>query len=436
MKEKDKKIILRGLILFVVLCAVFYGLNEMCRVAVLNERYEIIKQVDYMPEGSIDVLIVGNSHAQEGINSYLMSDMLDKKVLNFSFSQQQTATAYYFLEKNLKKQSPKVVVLEAYTLIQQVQGGYEFISLNSSKIKHFKMLGEEGDFVDSFLPIVGNHNFWANPEPFKPLFQNANAGKKEVPPFFSSKIMSESAVKKHEIYSSQTRAKRLCVYRLEHLKQIKRLCDENGAQLIMTMLPLYKTLVDRLDYDALYYDTIKNFCDENGILYYDFNKESPTDWVYKYFREQDYTQNTHLNSYGQILASAELARYLAGAVGFLSLNEYETPEIKISAFMDSIDPSGSLLIIDDCPNPLNANINPDVAARLENLGIKPVSKKEEDEGPDIYLLSGDGVLYDYVLPEGFKYDEYGVTLCEIDGSGEIKKRAVARWDEFDTAIIR
>ena len=275
MKEKNKKIILRGLVLLVILCTVFYGLNELCRVAVLNERYEIIKQIDYLPEDSVDVLIVGNSHAQEGINSYIMSEMLGSKVINFSFSQQQTATAYYFLKKNLKTQSPKIVVLEAYTLIQPVQRGYEFIPLNYSKIKHHMMLGDEGNIIDSFFPIALNHNFWANDKPFQALLRNINSGKNGAPPFFSAAIMSERAIKRQDNYKSQSMAKKLKDYRLGHLPLIKDLCDETGAQLILTMLPFYKTLVERIDYDSLYYDTIKVFCDENGILYYDFQHGKP-----------------------------------------------------------------------------------------------------------------------------------------------------------------
>ena len=116
--------------------------------------------------------------------------------------------------------------------------------------------------------------------------------------------------------------------------------------------------------------------------------ESPVNWTYRYFREQDYTQNTHLNTYGQMLASAELARYLACAVDDLRLYDYTSPEIEISDFLDSALPSNNLLIIDDCPKPINAKINPDIAERLESFGInlKKQDKGEED-GPAIYMLS-------------------------------------------------
>lgn len=440
MNKDNKKILIRGLVLSVVLFAVFYGLNYISRMAVLNERYEVIKQVDYMPNESIDVLIVGNSHAQEGINSRLMSDVLDKKVVNFSFSQQQTATVYYFLKKNFKTQSPKVVVLEAYTLIQEVQGGYEFIPLTPAKLNHLIMLGEEGSFIDSFFPIARNHNFWAKANPFEPFIKNSGAGKTEVTPFFSARIMSEIAITRHINYDSQKNARKLYDYRLEHLDKILELCKENDAELIITMLPLYNTLVDRIDYDELYYAPIKTYCEANEIAYYDMNRNSSTEWSYKYFREQDYTQNTHLNVYGQTLASIELAEYLAQSSKYFSITEYEEPNIRIADYLNSIDHSNDFLIIDDCPNSINIQINPEVVEMLKYLGIslkaKVQNKKQENDEPDIYFVSDGVVYYDYILLEGLSFAEDGVTIYELDDNGVPVKHAVSRWDEFDIVIIR
>ncbi len=435
MKNKDKKILLRGTILTVVLLVIVYSLNFVCRIAVLNERYEIINNIKYQPKDNIDIMIVGNSHAQEGINAQLMSDSLDANVYNFSFSQQQTAIAYYFLKNNLNKQSPKIVMLEAYTLIQQLeQGGAEFIPLSPAKIKYYNMIGEEGDFISCFFPIAANHNFWAAENPFGPMFENINAGKNEVAPFFSMKIMSEKAIIRHENYNSESYANPLFEYRLAHLLEIKEVCKKSGAQLMIFMLPLYKTMVDRIDYDGMYYDKIKAFCDENDILYYDFNKESETDWSYKYFREQDYTRNTHLNSYGQILASEELAQYLANTSDYFSVSTYDNTKMEIKDFLGEINLSNNLLFIDDCPASLNNTINPDTLEYLRNLNIE--LRQEKNGDPEIYFISGGTVIKDYILPENIDYSEDAVTIYELDSSGAIIRHAVTRWDEFSSVIIR
>ena len=152
MKQKDKKILKRGLALFTVLVLIFVLLNELSRLSLRNERYDLIAHLKYMPEDSLDMLILGNSHAQLAIDDALLSDMLDANIYNAAFSQQQAATSYYVLNKAFKYQSPDTVVLDAYTLIQQIQGGYTFIPISPAKIKYFSMIHGEGFFKECFFP--------------------------------------------------------------------------------------------------------------------------------------------------------------------------------------------------------------------------------------------------------------------------------------------
>lgn len=126
----------------------------------------------------MEILILGNSHAQEGINSNLMSQMLNAEVYNFSFSQQESAATYYSLKKLLEKNNPKTVILEAYTLIQKVEGAYDYMPLSLEKIKYYKMLGAEASFQDVFIPIIRLHNFWTNPNLIETILDNTNTNPK------------------------------------------------------------------------------------------------------------------------------------------------------------------------------------------------------------------------------------------------------------------
>ncbi len=435
MTKANKKILIRGIILSLIVIVIVYFLNEVARVSVYNNRYQTVNYFYSLPENETDILIVGNSHAQEGINANLVSDILDANVFNFSFSQLQTPSAYYFLKEAFKKQSPKIVMLEAYTLIQQYQGGSEFIPLNLSKVKFYNMLDEERNFINCFFPIASNHNFWARSNPLKSMRRNFNAGKTAPVPVSNFRIMSDLAVTRHEIYDSEKRIKNLFEYRLSNLEEIQNLCDKNGAELVVFMLPLYKTLVDRIDYDGDYYNTISNFCDEHNIMYIDFNKLGDTDWTHKYYREQDYTHNTHLNVYGQTLMSTQLAQKIS-EISEYNINEYEQSEILITDFFNSVQNENSLLIVDDCPNPINTDLNFETSQYLESLGIDTSHANKEDGQPLVYFLEDSSILIDYILPESFDYAGHGVSLYEITPSGDILRTFITRWDYFDTGFIR
>ena len=437
MKQKDKKILKRGLVLFIVLVLIFVLLNELSRLSLRNDRYDLIAHLKYMPEDSLDVLILGNSHAQLAIDDALLSDMLDANIYNAAFSQQQAATSYYILSKAFKYQSPDTVVLDAYTLIQQIQGGYTFIPLSPAKLKYFSMIRGEGFFAGCFFPISDYHNFWARSHPFRPMIANLTSGSEQPAPYETLHVMSKEAVTKHETINSEERIDPFYENRFPILDEINDLCQKNDAQLIITMLPFYGPLLDKIDYESIYYDKLKSFCDERVITYYDYNMQSTQDWSYKYFQEQDYTQNTHLNIYGQRMATLELAQYLSDTSGSYTMHGYTQHEVQLTSLFDELRGSAGFILADDCPYPISEELNPGLTDTLSDMGIQISGEpKGADSQPYIYSYSDGRAVLIASLPEGLTCPDDGVAIFILDADGTIKKRAFARWDEFSTAIIK
>ena len=434
MINDNKKIIFRGLILLVILTVMFFGLNFIVRYGVENERFGIIKQIEHLPDNQIDVLIVGNSHAQEGLNHDMLSSLLNTKVYNFSFSQQESAAVYYFLKNTFKKQSPKVVVLEAYTIIQPVKGAYDLMHLSKDKIEFYDMLFNEASFYDVFIPLVRMHNFWSNPKPFSTIVKNLFPEDDPIKSLFSARIMSDIAIKKHNETDSLSISHNLKIKQFQNVLKIRKLCETNGAELIIVMLPWYKTLVDNVSYENKYYLPIKKFSAENDILYYDMNMDMEFDWEYKYFREQDYTQNTHLNAYGQLNTSIKLAQYLSSIFQDINYNDIE-PALPLKDYLKDLDTSNDILFIDDCPNPINEDIKISVKTELKRLNMVLSNIKSADI--EIILIS-DGTQYNnYDLIDTISFTKDAVNIYELNSTtSDIISHAVIRWDEFDMVFIR
>jgi hypothetical protein len=212
-----------------------------------NEKFAIINNINNMND--TDVVIVGNSHAQEGIDSKLLSNITNKKFFNFSFSQQESAAAYYFVNKIIKKNKPEIIILEAYSLIQQMEGAYDLMPFSIDKMKYYKMLKDELDFTTTFFPIFRFHNCWTNENCLTTIIENFNST--DITPVFQAEIMSEKAITRHMEFDSENLAKDLKANRFDNITEIKRLCDEKGIKLVMIMMPWYKTLVDKISYKEL-----------------------------------------------------------------------------------------------------------------------------------------------------------------------------------------
>lgn len=65
-------------------------------------------------EDSVDVLILGSSHAFEAINTGVLFDSYGISAYVLAGSAQPYWNTYYYLKEALKKQTPKVVILEAF----------------------------------------------------------------------------------------------------------------------------------------------------------------------------------------------------------------------------------------------------------------------------------------------------------------------------------
>jgi hypothetical protein len=165
------------------------------------------------------------------------------------------------------------------------------------------------------------------------------------------------------------------------------------------------------------------------------NVESDKNWDYYYFREQDYTQNTHLNAYGQYEASCELAYYLDSIDDNITAKNEYTNMVKLNDYLKIIDENNDILIIDDYTMPINPEVYLSAKEEFERLNITPSQEIGTDK-KIIYISSG-AQYNSYANIDDMDYEEKSVTIYELDsGTSEVISRAVINWNIFDTVFIR
>ncbi len=67
-----------------------------------------------LPENSVDVLVLGSSHAYQGINTSVLWREYGYSAFNLCGAAQPIWNTYYYLEEALKTQTPKVIILDIY----------------------------------------------------------------------------------------------------------------------------------------------------------------------------------------------------------------------------------------------------------------------------------------------------------------------------------
>lgn len=227
-----------------------------------------------MDEDSVDVLVLGSSHAQysfcptffyedTGLYSYVLGSACQP--LNVS---------YEMLKEALKSQSPSLLVLEVYTatpLKEWCMGDSCYV------MAEYQMTGEEKQNVIGFLPsdkakeyrneFINNHNNWRSVESFKDLYEKKSSS--FIDPCFGY-VKSDASLPVDNwwyapVYEGNEEVE-LEEEDVEALNNILSLCKEENIELLLYMMPMDG--IDVLNQSYRY--KVWDYAKENNINYIDF----------------------------------------------------------------------------------------------------------------------------------------------------------------------
>ena len=227
-----------------------------------------------MVEDSVDVLVLGSSHAQysfcptffyedTGLYSYVLGSAC-----------QPLKVSYEMLKEALKTQSPSLLVLEIYTatpLKKWCMGDSCYV------LAEYQMRGKEKQNVISFLPsdkakqyrneFINNHNNWRNVENFKDLYIKENDS--FIDPCFGYVQLNTILPADNWWYApvyKENEEVELEKEDVEALNNILSLCKKNDIELLLYMMPM-----DGIDAtNQSYRYKVWQWANENSVNYIDF----------------------------------------------------------------------------------------------------------------------------------------------------------------------
>ena len=283
--KKLKRVILFLLVFAVLLWACSAGIQIIVRnvSGSVSGRSRVFASVSAEKKNTIDVLVAGDRESYTSVSPMDLWDRAGIAAYDCGQPGQRIQETYYILKTAFRTQSPKLVLFETNTMfrdpgfLKNVQ-----LSLTEPLAYHF--------------PVIKYHNAW------KALFDGPGGPKKSYKGFeIRDKVVSYEG---DEEYMKETKDKAQIpeVVRI-YMEKIKRLCEKNGADLLLVSAPSPK------NYNYKKHNSLEEYARENDLPYVDLNmkfRDIGIDW-----KQDSYDRGDHLNISGARKVTAYIGQYLA-----------------------------------------------------------------------------------------------------------------------------
>lgn len=307
---------------------------------------------DLTKKDSVDILILGNSHANHSINPKNLSAALG----NISFVLAQNGTdlsdAYFNLEEALTLTKPKLCIVEPFGCINEkevkkrarlVSRSLAFSARKNTKLKIFSMpdLFVYDDYLAAWSPTVRNHEFYFRDT--ARISRNILLKKK---PYLATKVafdtiplylgrmvrfqqgLSDSILNKYKtegpsIVCSDTGGFAFSYDAEYYFRKISDLCKKNDIPLLFLTVPVYYKHIGNYQ---LWHDKMAKFIEPTGAKWYDMQLENDTVSYGPSCFENTYDFNQHITYFGSIITTYKLAKYIHDSLDVNLPIRYDSPK--------------------------------------------------------------------------------------------------------------
>lgn len=281
--KKLKRITLFFLILGIILAlfSLWIGREAIRNSDFILGRSRTFAAISREEKDSVDILVLGDSESYTSVSPMQLWDEQGMTAYVCGQPGQKIQETYYMLRTALQVQSPKVVLLETNLMFRD-PGPVDSVKSSATESLQYH------------LPIFRFHNLW------KTIFNGKKPGETSykgfilrggVSPFDSGDYMKET--KEIQEIPASVRI---------YMDEIHKLCNENGAFLILMSAPSPK------NYNFKKHNAIAEYAKEKGLPYMDLNlqvKELGMDW-----QTDSYDKGDHLNLNGAQKVTSWVGKYL------------------------------------------------------------------------------------------------------------------------------
>ena len=255
---------------------------------------------------SVNVLVLGSSHAYTAINPYLIEQETGLKTYDFCTQQQPIWITYYYFKEALKTQKPQYVILDVHMVVVGNKD-YAEESVNRDALDKMKFsknkidaintsVEKKEDRISYYFNIIKYHSRYKqlNPEDYKVAFLGKtqdNKGYKKLPKtdyvFVNKNINSSNIIKPYN-------------KNLIYFNKIIDLAEENNINLV-----LIKTPTNYNEEETNKINKVNEIAYNRNIIFLNYIDNIDTlNLDYK----NDFYDEGHLNEFGSIKLTNQLIK--------------------------------------------------------------------------------------------------------------------------------
>ena len=328
MKVKSWKLILRAIAFLLI----FFTLLSMLTM-ILLPKWQYTKESAQMPglykepENTIDVLGLGSCNMYTSMSADILYEKYGITGYAFCCPDQELSTSYHFLKEALKRQTPKVVIVESLFLTlgnsshREYYNRYalDYMPMSFNKLQLAAHIAKtEPEVMREYNPTASDTLLTFASYVFPALRYHARADliDEDVTFFRDNDLYNWNkgnwpeynyTTNDGNYFNKLFNKAEINAAAREYFPKIKALCEENGIKLYIMKSPNYA----RWGYDDTQTKIVRDFAEEMGVPFIDFHSKELNK-----FEEYDYGFSTgRLNVYGSKKLSTELGQYLVDNAG-------------------------------------------------------------------------------------------------------------------------
>lgn len=411
-KSKDAiKFIVKTCVFSVCLCLLIIEINHIFIAKYMFDGREpttsTYANFYNMERDSVDMLILGTSHAASGFNPQDLYDSQNLRAYNLASTAQPVWISYYWLKEALHYQNPSVVVFDCNYLFQTMNN--EGVNRKALDYMHWGKVKYEAvstairqdtktqeNLISYVFPFFRYHTRWKALNEWDFTWASDLAAPAQLKGFWLYHRITTSDKYKPDIETpSGLQSAEFSEEGEYYLSRILNLCEENKIRLILVKTPTHV-------FTKEHHDAVAQWAAANSIPFLDFNDEAV-------LREMKFNYGTgdmydigelfaHPNPSGAKKLSVYLANYIVNnqycsgiqdeqwekSKGF-NENTYEDFELvtstDLTAYIRKLKEKRYTVVISTKGN-AGLNIPAQANTVLSELGLEPIPN---DDKPFSYL---------------------------------------------------
>ena len=303
------------LILFLILIiSIFLSLHLLFRFDSKRNRWYQFKQ---LPENSIDILYMGNSHNMQGIIPKVVEDTLGLNGFTLGVPGESIKSTYFELVEALKTQSPTYIGIETYVFDVNMKGGDGYVFAFLDSIPFSKNALDSSTLLYSksraynYFPAIRQHSMiWKQPEfiPSKILDykQNKDMSGSDFSFYINSDgyFLNDTQIVNEKLQSINPPYEPIKQQNINqntkyYLEKIISLCQKNKIQLFLFTMPEVR---DELGFAHRFLD-YQAIAEQYGLPYIDLAQEE--------YSIMHFADTNHLTQIGSLRATLHIKDFIA-----------------------------------------------------------------------------------------------------------------------------